>query len=80
MKTEKTYYCRTCTHCGHIQWSHPPKSPNPPDKWRNAPCRECGNESLDFGQDGYVKSPAGRYVIPVIPGGWGTGTRKPKSE
>lgn len=41
-------YIRTCQECGHRQEMRPPAEQRS-DAWRNAKCRKCNSEALDYG-------------------------------
>lgn len=58
----ETYYVRKCQECGHKQAMKPPEGQKT-DAWRDAKCRACKSESLDYGSPGWLKALTG-YVKP----------------
>lgn len=42
-------WIRTCQECGHKQSMKSP-AVQKTDNWRNAKCRKCKSEALDYGQ------------------------------
>jgi len=44
-------WIRTCQECGNQQITAPPyHGKEPTDAWRNAKCKECKSEGLDYGK------------------------------
>jgi hypothetical protein len=50
-------YIRTCQECGHQNKTNPPNMNDTKERWREAKCRKCKSESLDFG---------GEKIVPPI--------------
>ena len=50
-----TYWTRKCQECGNRQAGSEPTLPIS-DAYRNAKCRSCRSESLDYGSGGWVKN------------------------
>lgn len=59
----ETYFVRTCQECGHKQAMKDPTKQKS-DSWRDAKCRKCKSEALDFGSDGWIKDANGNFVKP----------------
>lgn len=48
-------YVRTCQECGHKQEMKNPALQKT-DNWRDAKCKVCNSQSLDYGSDGYERN------------------------
>jgi DNA-directed RNA polymerase subunit RPC12/RpoP len=50
MKDHELVWLRTCQECGHKQkGKEPNRDKELSNAYRNAKCRKCGSESLDYG-------------------------------
>ena len=59
--SNNTYFVRTCQECGHHQIMKDPALQKT-DKWREAKCRKCHSESLDYGSEGWTKDAKGILI------------------
>lgn len=66
VSTEPTYYVRTCQECGHKQAMKDPALQQT-DNWREAKCRACKSESLDYGSPGWYKQGNQFYKLADLP-------------
>ena len=54
-------FARTCQECGNIQAATPP-SDRITDTYRNAKCRKCKSEALDYGSDSFERDANGKMI------------------
>jgi DNA-directed RNA polymerase subunit RPC12/RpoP len=61
MTPQTTFWVRQCQECGHRQSMKSPAG-QATDNWRNAKCRKCGSEALDYGSGGWSRAADGKFV------------------
>ena len=61
MQGNNTLFVRTCDECG---WHQVMKDPalQRTDKWRDAKCRKCKSEALDYGSYGWQRDSQGNLT------------------
>jgi ribosomal protein L40E len=58
-------WIRTCQECGHKQPMRQPSDANKMETWRNAKCRKCQSEALDYGSGGWTRTADGKLQAPT---------------